>query len=102
MSEDLIFIITRCVRKEEHNRLFKECYKCIRNHYDNPIYIIDDNSDQKVLEDYPMSGVEIIQSEFPGAGEILPLKKNALIQVECTINTYISERTSRIIYMYIL
>ena len=72
MSEDLIFIITRCVRKEEHNRLFKECYKCIRNHYDNPIYIIDDNSDQKVLEDYPMSGVEIIQSEFPGAGEILP------------------------------
>jgi len=72
MSEDLIFIITRCVRKEEHNRLFKECYKCIRKHYENPIYIIDDNSDQKVLEDYPMYGVEIIQSEFPGSGEILP------------------------------
>lgn len=72
MLDDLIFIITRCVRKKEHNRLFKECYKCIRTFYDNYIYIIDDNSDEAILETYDISGVEIIKSDFPGAGEFLP------------------------------
>ena len=69
---DLIFIITRCVQKPEHNRLYQECYRCIRALYDNPIYIIDDNSNKDHLITIDMSGVEIIQSEFPGAGEILP------------------------------
>lgn len=69
---DLVFILTRCVRKPEHNRLYKECYKCIRKHYNNQIYIIDDNSDQNILDSFDMSGVEIIKSEFPGAGEFLP------------------------------
>jgi len=69
---DLIFIITRCVQKAEHNRLYQECYRCIRALYDNPIYIIDDNSNKDYLITIDMSGVEVIQSEFPGAGEILP------------------------------
>ena len=69
---DLVFILTRCVRKPEHNRLYKECYNCIRKHYNNPIYIIDDNSDQNMLDSFDMSGVEIINSEFPGSGELLP------------------------------
>ena len=72
MLDDLIFIITRCVQKKEHNRLFKECYMSIRKFYDNYIYIIDDNSDKAIIDTYDMSGVEIIQSEFPGAGEFLP------------------------------
>jgi hypothetical protein len=69
---ELVFIITRCVRKEEHNRLYKECYRCIRKFYDNPIYIIDDNSDKNILDNIDMSGVYIIDSEFPGLGEVLP------------------------------
>lgn len=72
MSHNLIFIMTRCVRTAEHNRLYQECYRCIRNLYDNPIYIIDDNSNREQIIELDMSGVEIIQSEFPGAGEILP------------------------------
>lgn len=64
--------MTRCVRKAEHNRLYVECYRSIRKFYNNRIYIIDDNSDRDVLISIDMSGVEIIQSEFPGAGEILP------------------------------
>ncbi len=72
MTDDLIFIMTRCVQKPEHNRLYQECYRCIRKLYTNPIYIIDDNSNKNNLINIEMSGVEIIQSEFPGAGEILP------------------------------
>lgn len=70
--DDLIFIMTRCVRSPEHNRLYIECYKCIRAFYTCPIYIIDDKSDRDVLIEHDMSGVTIIQSEFPGAGELLP------------------------------
>ncbi len=70
--DDLVFIITRCVRKKEHNRLYKECYRCIRRFYDNRIYIVDDNSDKNVLENIDLSGVYIIDSEIPGLGEVLP------------------------------
>ena len=70
---DMGFIMTRCVKKPEYNRLYKECYRRIRERYPTmKIVIIDDNSDKSALEDFPMENVEIIQSEFPGAAEYLP------------------------------
>ncbi len=92
--------MTRCVRKPEHNRLYKESYKYIRQRYPNvKIVIIDDNSDKKILEEMPMENVEIIQSEFPGAGEYLPyyytltrklFKKAILIQDSMFLNSNIN------------
>jgi hypothetical protein len=67
------FIMVRYVKNKEHNRLYQECYACIRKfHPSTPILIIDDNSDKSVLEEIPMENVEVIASEFPGAGEYLP------------------------------
>jgi len=72
-QEDIGFIVTRCVRKAAQNTLYKECYEAIRRfHPDLKIIFIDDNSNKEVLEEYPMENVEIIQSEYPAAGEYLP------------------------------
>lgn len=66
-------IMVRCVKKKEHNRLYHECYASIRKFQPStPILIIDDNSDKTVLEEIPMENVEVIASEFSGAGEYLP------------------------------
>ena len=66
------FIIIRYVRSEVTNMLWQECYKCIRKFYDNPIVIIDDNSDSKFLTTLEMTNVTIIKSEYPRRGELLP------------------------------
>ena len=73
-QEEVGFIVTRCVKKPHHNTLYKECYEAIRKyHPELKIVFIDDNSDKLVLDDtYPMKNVEIIQSEYPAAGEYLP------------------------------
>ena len=99
-QEDVGFIVLRCVRKKEQNTLYKECYEAIRKyHPDLKIVIIDDNSDKNVLEnDYPMTNVEIIESEYPAAGEYLPywyllqrkmFKKAIFIQDSMILNTKI-------------
>lgn len=66
------FIIIRCVRNHSHNLLWIECYNCIRKLYDEEIIIIDDNSDQNVVQSIPLINARIIKSEFPGARELLP------------------------------
>jgi len=72
-QQDVGFIVTRCVMKPEQQILYQDCYKAIRKfHPDLKIVFIDDNYDKNILEDFPMTNVEIIQSEFPGAGEYLP------------------------------
>lgn len=64
------FYMTRLVRNAEENKLWKEAVKCIRRHYpDHPIIIIDDGS---TFECEPVEGIQVIQSEFPGRGELLP------------------------------
>jgi len=93
------FIVTRCVKKPEHNVLYNDCYKAIRKfHPDLKIVFIDDNSDKNILEETPMENVEIIQSEYPAAGEFLPyyylitrklFKKAIIIQDSIIINTRI-------------
>jgi hypothetical protein len=68
------FIITRHVNSENTNRYWNNSIKLLRFFYPNKkIVIIDDNSDSKFLKaDYEYSDIEIIQSEFPGRGELLP------------------------------
>lgn len=66
------FIIIRYVNSERTNKLWQECYKCIRVFYDNPIVIIDDNSDSNFLTTLEMTNVTIIQSEYPRRAELLP------------------------------
>ena len=68
------FIITRHVNSAKTNKYWNNSIRCIRRFYpNNKIVIIDDNSRTEFLKaenDY--TNVEIIQSEFPGRGELLP------------------------------
>lgn len=66
-------VITRHVRCENTNKLWNESYRCIRKWYpNNIIMIIDDNSNYEyVSSDNNLINCFIIQSEFPGAGELL-------------------------------
>lgn len=68
------FIITRHVNSEITNKYWNNSIKLLRNFYPNTkIIIIDDNSNKDFLkEDCIYENIEIIQSEFPGCGELLP------------------------------
>ena len=68
------FIITRHVNSEKTNKYWNECLRCIRRFYPfKKIVIIDDNSNQSLVKaDFPYKNVEVIQSEYPGRGELLP------------------------------
>jgi len=97
-SDEVGFIVTRCVKKDEQNILYHDCYAAIRKfHPDLKIVFIDDNSDKNVLKEIPMENVEIIQSEFPSAGEYLPyyylltrklFKKAIIIQDSMIVNSH--------------
>jgi hypothetical protein len=71
---DYGFIITRHVNSELTNKYWNNCVKCIRQFYPyRKIVIIDDNSNQDFIQSfYNYENIEIIQSEFPGRGELLP------------------------------
>ena len=102
-GNDVGFIVTRCVRKPEHNMLYQDCYAAIRKfHPDLKIVFIDDNSDKTILEEIPMVNVEIIQSEYPAAGEFLPyyylltrrlFSKAIIMQDSMILNTRIPYET---------
>jgi len=68
------FIITRHVNTEQTNRYWNQSIKLIRTFYPfRKIIIIDDNSNYDYVKpDFEYKNVEIIQSEFPGRGELLP------------------------------
>lgn len=68
------FIITRHVNSEKTNKYWNQCVKLIRTFYPlKQIIIIDDNSNKDfVKEDHPYENITIIQSEYPGRGELLP------------------------------
>jgi len=72
MSE-IGIVITRHVRCENTNKLWNECYRCIRKWYpNNLVMIIDDSSNYEyVFNDNNLVNCFVIQSEFPGAGELL-------------------------------
>ena len=68
------FIITRHVNSETTNKYWNNCVRCIRRFYPHrKIVIIDDNSNKEFLNPFAnYTNVEIVESEFPGRGELLP------------------------------
>ena len=69
------FIIIRHVNSEITNIYWKLCVKCIRKFYPkNKIMIIDDNSNRAFVNNrnVNMRNCDVVHSEFPGRGEILP------------------------------
>jgi hypothetical protein len=71
-EKEVGFILTRHVNSEKTDLYWKECINQIRKfHPNNKIVIIDDNSDKKFLSNQKFENCEIIESEFPGRGELL-------------------------------
>jgi hypothetical protein len=68
------FIITRHVNSEQTNKYWNQNIKLIRTNYPlKKIVIIDDNSNYAFVKaDFDYKNVEIVQSEYPGRGELLP------------------------------
>ena len=68
------FIISRHVNSETTNKYWNHSVKLLRTFYpERKIIIIDDNSNQNFVKaDFDYKNVEIIQSEFPARGELLP------------------------------
>ena len=72
-TNKLGFIILRHVNNERTNKLWIECYNCIRKFYStNNILIIDDNSNYKYITNIPLTNTTVINTEFKGRGELLP------------------------------
>jgi len=74
MSRDYGFILTRHVTSELTNKYWNRCVKLIRTFYPHrQIVVIDDNSNNMYVKpDFPYKNLTVIQSEYPGRGEILP------------------------------
>lgn len=72
--DDFGIVILRHVSDTKHNKLWQESYKCARSVYPNvKIIIIDDNSNLGfVSSKIEMINCEIINSSYPGRGELLP------------------------------
>jgi len=68
------FVITRHVNSEQTNKYWNQCIKLIRTYYPyRQIILIDDNSNYSFVKaDHPYKNLTIIQSEYPGRGELLP------------------------------
>ena len=67
------FIILRHVNNEITNNYWKLSYDCIRKYYpEHQVLIIDDNSNKEYLTEHPLYKTTIINSEYPGRGELLP------------------------------
>jgi len=74
MNDDYGFIITRHVTNPQTNNYWNQNVKLIRTFYPlKQIVIIDDNSKQEFINSfYPYQNLTVIQSEYPGRGELLP------------------------------
>jgi hypothetical protein len=74
MSDSYGFIITRHVNSEKTNNYWNHCVKLLRTLYPmRKIIIIDDNSDYNFVKaEFDYKNLEIIKSEFPKRGELLP------------------------------
>ena len=68
------FIITRHVNSEKTNKYWNHSVRSIRRFYPfRKIVIIDDNSNQDFVKaDYEYKNIQIVKSEYPGRGELLP------------------------------
>lgn len=72
MNVDFGFIIVRHVNNETTNMYWQEAYTCIRKFYDDPIIIVDDNSNsQHLTVRTDLVNCQIIAAKFPAVGELL-------------------------------
>jgi hypothetical protein len=71
MAQTFGFIMTRCVKDDSHRPMWQECYHDIRKLYSEQIIIVDDNSNELLIDDIELVNVRVIKSEFPGTGELL-------------------------------
>ena len=92
------FIIIRHVNDCLTDEYWKESYRCIRKFYDNPILIVDDNSEPAYLTDIELVNCNIINTEYPGRGEFLAyyyfykthfVDKVVIVHDSVFINSYI-------------
>lgn len=68
-KEEMVFVILTHCRDAKEDAMWRYSYNTVQQFYPNtPIVVIDDNSP------YPVSdpNINIIRSEYPGAGETLP------------------------------
>ena len=71
--EDIGFIILRHVNDELTNNYWLRCYSSIRCFYpESPVLIIDDNSNYQFITNEQLYKTQVINSQFPGRGELLP------------------------------
>jgi len=70
-DKSYVFVILRHIGITHDNNLWTASYQSIRKFYTNPIIIIDDNSKINTVNG-KLVNTEIIESDFGGAGEILP------------------------------
>ena len=68
------FIISRHVNSEKTNKYWNECVRCIQKfHAGIKIIIIDYNSNYDFVKSFQnYQNIEIVQSEYPKRGELLP------------------------------
>ena len=67
------FVILRHVISELTARYWVLCYESIRRVYpDEPILIIDDNSDPAYIRAHATTNATVVQSEYPQRGDLLP------------------------------
>jgi len=70
-DQSYVFVILRHLRTAQDNMLWTEAYQSIRTYYTNRIIIIDDNSQVNTFNG-SLVNTEVLESEYRGAGEILP------------------------------
>lgn len=109
-ARSLGFIILRHVNSIQTDSYWKESYKCIRQYYpEHKIVIIDDNSDTKYLTYPKLYKTRIINSEFPGRGEVLPyyyysrnkwFDRAIIFHDSVFINKYIDFPTSKCSFLW--
>ena len=74
MSDLFGFIIIRHVNSEKTNKYWNHNIRLIRRFYPfRLIVIIDDNSNYDYVKaEFDYKNIRVVQSEFPGRGELLP------------------------------
>ena len=73
MSQSTGFVILRHVQNHNHNKLWTRSYDSIRKYYPEiPIVILDDNSDQAILDNKDVINTIIVNSKHPKRAELLP------------------------------
>ena len=71
LDKSYVFVILRNIRNTRDNDLWMASYQSVRRFYTNKIVIIDDNSSINTVNG-KLVNAEVIQSEYNGAGEVLP------------------------------